>query len=454
MVALFLLFFVTFSPVAAENVIGIDVILIQDTISIHYPTSFDFSIGNDVQLGGLSLGFKVFSPDGVTWTWISECMAGMDPGFVCIVPGSRADGQFSYGGFPLDPASEVDGISPDYFIFGGPAVAGGIAPGQLEHMFSAHFQAGGVEPYDVGILCIDSSFIPPSGAFVFLDMGLNSFVPITLWPSGGKCWPVGDPHPCIPNWDAGNPTTMVISHCETGAVQLSATSMEMEDIYFRIGNVVGGGGAASISPSGLVTYTPVPSDVGQSIEIVIETTCGHTPFGLGFPTWNLMVEVTNNPLDVDGGMAYVSGATNNLITKNDIIVGGKDVCDELVYTITSGPGEFDQATGIYTWMPGPTEIGIFAVTFEVTDGIETLSDGFNIVVADEACCPGDANYTGDVNVGDAVFLINYIFKGGPAPNVMNWADTNADCTVNVGDVVYLINFIFNSSESPQLGCYY
>jgi len=28
---------------------------------------------------------------------------------------------------------------------------------------------------------------------------------------------------------------------------------------------------------------------------------------------------------------------------------------------------------------------------------------------------GDSNGDGDINVGDAVYLINYIFKGGPAP---------------------------------------
>jgi len=450
--ALLITFFITFSPAEAENSVGIDVtVLINDTISIYYPSSFDFSIANDVQLGGLSLGFKVFSPDGVTWAWIPECMAGMNPAFVCIVPGSRADGPMVWDVYPIYLEVDVDGASPDYFMFGGLASMGGLPPGPLEHMYSAHFQAD--VPGELGTICIDSSFIPPSGAFVFTDMEGSSFSPVTLWSSGGKCWMVGTPHGCYPDWDGGNPTSMVIVHCETGMVQLSATSMEMEDIYFRIGNVVGGGGTASVNGIGEVSYTPVPSDVGQAIEIVVETTCGTTPFGSA-GTWVLSVEVTNDIPDFDGGVAYVSGATNNLITKNDITVIDNDACDELVYTITSGPGQFDQATGVYTWMPGPTEIGEFAVSYEVTDGIETFGDGFNIVVVDEACCPGDANYTGDVNVGDAVFLINYIFKGGPAPNVMNWADTNADCTVNVGDAVFLINFIFNSSMAPQLGCYY
>jgi hypothetical protein len=97
---------------------------------------------------------------------------------------------------------------------------------------------------------------------------------------------------------------------------------------------------------------------------------------------------------------------------------------------------------------------MFDVIADITNGIETARDTFHVDVADEACCPGDANYTGTCNVGDAVFLINYIFSGGPTPRVMNWADPNADCQVNVGDVVFLVAYIFQSGPAPQVGCYY
>jgi hypothetical protein len=66
--------------------------------------------------------------------------------------------------------------------------------------------------------------------------------------------------------------------------------------------------------------------------------------------------------------------------------------------------------------------------------------------------PGDANNDGDVNTADAVYIINYIFKGGPEPVVGNWADVNADCVLNIGDPVYLINYIFKDGPEPQLGC--
>jgi len=69
------------------------------------------------------------------------------------------------------------------------------------------------------------------------------------------------------------------------------------------------------------------------------------------------------------------------------------------------------------------------------------------------CCdiPGDANHDSLVNVGDAVFLINFIFRGGPSSACWASGDSNNDCSVNVGDAVYLINYIFRDGLSPQCG---
>jgi hypothetical protein len=67
------------------------------------------------------------------------------------------------------------------------------------------------------------------------------------------------------------------------------------------------------------------------------------------------------------------------------------------------------------------------------------------------CKPGDANNDGQVNVGDAVYLINFVFKGGPAPKpyVKCSGDANKDCQANVGDAVYVINFVFKGGPAPK-----
>jgi hypothetical protein len=61
---------------------------------------------------------------------------------------------------------------------------------------------------------------------------------------------------------------------------------------------------------------------------------------------------------------------------------------------------------------------------------------------------GDANADLTVNVADAVYLVNYIFKGGPAPDPAEAGDANGDGDINVGDTVYLINFVFKGGPEP------
>jgi len=66
---------------------------------------------------------------------------------------------------------------------------------------------------------------------------------------------------------------------------------------------------------------------------------------------------------------------------------------------------------------------------------------------------GDANSDGGVNVGDGVYIINFVFKSGPAPDPLEAGDVNGDGNCNVGDAVYLIAYVFNGGPAPE-GCPY
>ena len=68
--------------------------------------------------------------------------------------------------------------------------------------------------------------------------------------------------------------------------------------------------------------------------------------------------------------------------------------------------------------------------------------------------PGDANSDSLVNVGDIVFLLNFLYQRGPEPCVCEAADANADCVINVGDIIYLINYLFVGGPPPKPGCPY
>lgn len=63
---------------------------------------------------------------------------------------------------------------------------------------------------------------------------------------------------------------------------------------------------------------------------------------------------------------------------------------------------------------------------------------------------GDANSDGIIDISDIVYLINYLFAGGPAPEPLELGDTNCDGIVDIADVVYLINHLF--ADGPPPGC--
>jgi hypothetical protein len=65
---------------------------------------------------------------------------------------------------------------------------------------------------------------------------------------------------------------------------------------------------------------------------------------------------------------------------------------------------------------------------------------------------GDANGDGKVGTADAIFLINYVFRGGPPPNPLASGDENGDCEVTPVDVIYLLNYLFRGGPPPKQGC--
>lgn len=65
---------------------------------------------------------------------------------------------------------------------------------------------------------------------------------------------------------------------------------------------------------------------------------------------------------------------------------------------------------------------------------------------------GDADGNEIVNISDAVYLISYIFGGGPAPDPLESGDCDCNSIVNISDAVYLIAYIFGGGPAPCAGC--
>jgi len=87
----------------------------------------------------------------------------------------------------------------------------------------------------------------------------------------------------------------------------------------------------------------------------------------------------------------------------------------------------------------------YSVSGSFADGGTFQFQGAYTLIGHQA---GDANYDEVVNIGDAVHIVNYIFKGGPAPVVPDMGDANADGRVNIGDAVRIVDYLFRDGAVP------
>jgi len=72
-----------------------------------------------------------------------------------------------------------------------------------------------------------------------------------------------------------------------------------------------------------------------------------------------------------------------------------------------------------------------------------------VVVTTVSYVRGDVNADHVIDIGDVVYLINFLYRGGPPPFPHPYAgDVNCDHAIDIGDVVYLINYLFKSGPPP------
>jgi hypothetical protein len=85
-----------------------------------------------------------------------------------------------------------------------------------------------------------------------------------------------------------------------------------------------------------------------------------------------------------------------------------------------------------------------------TDTIAQVKGNMNlqITLQLEPYVRGDANHDQNVNIGDVVYLVNYLFKHGFSPLPFFAGDASGDARVDIGDVVFLVNYLFRGGPMP------
>ncbi len=104
--------------------------------------------------------------------------------------------------------------------------------------------------------------------------------------------------------------------------------------------------------------------------------------------------------------------------------------------------------GSYTFAPTLAQGNqTFNVRFFATSGgaADTMDVALNVILG---MC-GDADNNSQISVSDAVYIVNYIFGGGPAPATQPGGDPDGNGQTSIADAVYLINYIFAGGPPPN-----
>ena len=90
---------------------------------------------------------------------------------------------------------------------------------------------------------------------------------------------------------------------------------------------------------------------------------------------------------------------------------------------------------------------------EAVDGTWTADANCIDDPCSTGCCDmaGDANNSGNINILDVTYIINYLYKGGVTPVCIDEADANGSNTLNILDVTHIINFLYKGGPEPVCG---
>jgi len=118
-------------------------------------------------------------------------------------------------------------------------------------------------------------------------------------------------------------------------------------------------------------------------------------------------------------------------------------CDQF-YNISQDPMFVNPANDFQLQCPSPCiDVGDHSFPVPSSGGPRIDMGAYEYLIT-----TGDVRADGKLNVSDVVFLINYCFKGGPAPDPLLKGDVTADDLVNVEDIIHLINYLFKNGMPP------
>ena len=97
----------------------------------------------------------------------------------------------------------------------------------------------------------------------------------------------------------------------------------------------------------------------------------------------------------------------------------------------------------------PNQVGTISFTARIQD-IAGSSDErlFDLLIKPSFIC-GDLNGDSSINILDIGYLINYLYKQGPAPEYLESADVDNSGAPNILDVAYLVSYLYRQGPAPN-----
>jgi len=72
----------------------------------------------------------------------------------------------------------------------------------------------------------------------------------------------------------------------------------------------------------------------------------------------------------------------------------------------------------------------------------------DLIIQEQSYLCGDADESGGVDIDDVVYLIEYVFQGGPEPIPIESGNADCEGVIDIDDIVYLIDYLFLGGYDP------
>ncbi len=310
-------------------------------------------------------------------------------------------------------------------------------------------------------LCIDSCLWPPSSRLAFSNCLAETYIPQHFLP---VCQSFDYRH-VEPPYFTTCPGQQV--HDTEGTFTVPFVVFCQGGVIVSVGSHFSGSGVTGVNVTYFV-YPPAAVVEGE-VEYTVTDRCqsGGT---ITLTAWNdvggageceIDIMIYNDPphFSLPDTVLAIAGSIRRLLVsaadaENDPVSIGFDALwyePDSLRPPTNTPSYDGGNPGIFSWLPVEGEDGPWICSFSATDSCGAVTTHRVTIPVGSLFC-GDNNPDEVLDLGDLVYLLNYLFVGGPPPNPLCKGDANCDSIIDLGDLVHLLNYLFKYGSAPCFEC--